>query len=32
VFDSIEMFYRPRYKPVRDGMLSPIEFEKQQKI
>ena len=32
VFDYIEMFYPPKRKHVRNGMLSPVEFEKQQKI
>lgn len=32
VFDYIEMFYNPKRKHVRNGMLSPGEFEKQQKI
>ncbi|PPJ48825.1 hypothetical protein C0075_03695 [Rhizobium sp. KAs_5_22] len=32
VFDYVEMFYNPRRKPVRNGILSPVEFEKQQKI
>ena len=32
VFDYIEMFYNPKRKYVRNGMLSPVEFEKQQKI
>ncbi|WP_323572364.1 IS3 family transposase [Rhizobium sp. 28DA2] len=32
VFDYIEMFYNPKRKSVRNGMLSPVEFEKQQKI
>ncbi len=31
VFDYIEMFYNPKCKHVRNGMLSPVEFEKQQK-
>ncbi|NMN74413.1 putative transposase [Rhizobium sp. 57MFTsu3.2] len=31
VFDYIEMFYPPKRKHVRNGMLSPVEFEKQQK-
>jgi putative transposase len=31
VFDYIEMFYNPKRKHVRSGMLSPIEFERQQK-
>jgi putative transposase len=26
------MFYNPKRKHVRNGMLSPVEFEKQQKI
>jgi len=29
VFDYIEMFYNPKRKHVRNGMLSPIEFERQ---
>jgi len=32
VSDYIEMFYNPKRKHVRNGMLSPIEFEKQQKL
>ena len=32
VFDYIEMFYNPQRKHVRNGMLSPIEFETQQKL
>lgn len=32
VFDYIEMFYNPKRKHVRNGMLSPVEFEKQQEI
>lgn len=31
MFDYIEMFYNPKRKHVRNGMLSPVEFEKQQK-
>jgi len=31
VFDYIEVFYNPKRKHVRNGMLSPVEFEKQQK-
>jgi len=31
VFDYIEMFHNPKRKHVRNGMLSPVEFEKQQK-
>jgi len=30
VFDYIEMFYNPMRKQVRNGMLSPVEFERQQ--
>ena len=26
------MFYNPKRKYVKNGMLSPVEFEKQQKI
>ena len=32
VFDYIEMFYNPKRKHVRNGMLSPVEFERQQNI
>jgi putative transposase len=32
VFDYIEMFYNPTRKHVRNGMLSPVEFEWQQKM
>ena len=32
VFDYIEMFYNPKRKHIRNGMLSPVDFEKQQKI
>jgi len=32
VFDYIEMFYNPQRKHVRNGMLSPVEFERQQKM
>ncbi len=32
VFDYIEMFYNPKRKHVRNGMLSPIEFERQRKF
>lgn len=31
VFDYIEMFYNPKRKHVRNGMLSPADFERQQK-
>jgi len=27
VFDYIEMFYNPKRKHVRNGMLSPVGFE-----
>jgi putative transposase len=30
VFDYFEMFYNPKRKHVRNGMLSPVEFERQQ--
>ena len=30
MFDYIEMFYNPVRKHVRNGMLSPVEFERQQ--
>ena len=32
VFDYIEMFYNPKRKHARNGMLSPVEFERQQKM
>ncbi len=32
VFDYIEMFYNPRRKHARNGMLSPVNFERQQKL
>lgn len=31
VFDYIEMFYNPKRKHVRNRILSPVEFEQQQK-
>lgn len=31
VFDYIEMFYNPKRKHARNGMLSPADFERQQK-
>lgn len=31
VFDYIEMFYNPKRKHVRNGMLSPVNFEAQRK-
>lgn len=31
VFDYIEMFYNPKRKHARNGMLSPVQFERQQK-
>ena len=31
VFDYIEMFYNPKRKHGRNGMLSPVEFEQQRK-
>jgi putative transposase len=30
VFDHIEMFYNPVRKHVRNRMLAPVEFERQQ--
>ena len=32
VFDYIEMFYNPKRKHVRNGMLPPVEFERQQEM
>ena len=31
-FAYIEMFYNPKRKHVRNGMLSPVEFERQQEM
>lgn len=32
VFDCIEMFYNPKRKHTTNGMLSPVDFERQQKL
>ena len=32
VFDYIEMFYNPQRKHVRNGMLSPVQFEQNHKM
>ena len=32
VFDYIEMFYNPKHQHARNGMLSPVEFERWQKM
>ncbi len=32
VFDYIEMFYNPKRKHANNGMLSPVNFERQQKL
>ncbi len=32
VFDYIEMFYNPTRKHARNGMLSPVDFERQQEM
>ena len=32
VFDCIQFFYNPQRKRFRNGMLSPITFEQQQKL
>ncbi len=32
VFDYIDMFYNPKRKHVRNGMLPPVEFERQQQM
>ena len=32
VFSYIEMFYNPKRKHARNGMLSPVQFERQQKM
>ncbi len=31
VFDYIEMFYNLKHKHANNGLLSPVEFERQQK-
>ena len=30
VFDYVEMFHNPKRKHTKNGMLSPVEFERQQ--
>ena len=32
VFEYIEMFYNPQRKHTNNGLLSPVEFERQQKL
>lgn len=32
MFDYIEMLYNPKRKYAPNGMLSPLEFERQQKL
>lgn len=32
VVDHIEMLYNPKRKHVRNGMLSPVDFERRQKM
>jgi putative transposase len=32
VFDYIEMFYNPKRKHAKNGMLSPVNFERRQKL
>jgi len=32
VFDYFEMFYNPKRKHARNGMLSPAEFERQPRM
>ena len=32
MFDYIEMFYNPKRMHARNGTLSPIDFERQQKL
>ena len=32
MFDYIEMFCNPKRKHTRDGMLSPVDLERQQKL
>lgn len=32
VFDCTEILYNPKRKHARNGLLSPVEFERQQKM
>jgi len=32
VFDYIEMFYNPKRKHANNGLLSPVDFERQQQM
>jgi len=32
VFEYIEMFYNPKRKHTNNGMLSPVEFERQHNV
>jgi putative transposase len=32
VFDYVEVFYSPVRKQVRNGMLSPVQFERQRNL
>lgn len=32
MFNYIEMFYSPKRKHVRNGMLSPVAFERRNKV
>tara|TARA_R110000787_G_scaffold282559_1_gene394494 strand:- start:9997 stop:10227 length:231 start_codon:yes stop_codon:yes gene_type:complete len=32
VFEYIEMFYNPQRKHTKNGLLSPVEFERQHKL
>ena len=32
VFDYIDMFYNSKRKHARNGMLSPVDFEREQKL
>mgnify|MGYP003350289191 CR=1 FL=1 len=32
IFEYIEMFYNPKRKNVRNGMLSPVDFERQREM
>ena len=32
LFGYIEMFYKPKRKNARNGMLSPVDFERQKRL
>ena len=32
MFDYIEMFYNPKRKHTKNGLLSPVEYERQRRM